>query len=338
MSQPSLPPAIALKQIATAAVPAKALWVAAELGVADHITGDGAAVQTLAQQTGADADSLYRILRLLASIGVFRELDGRRFAHNENSTLLRSDDPSRLRAAVRMIVGPAMWSGFGELMHSVRTGETGFEKANGLPVFPYLSEHPDQAAVFNDAMIGIHGDEPPAVASAYDFSGIKTLVDVGGGTGNLIIHILRRNPHLKGTIFDLPHVADAARKRLADEGLSGRCGIESGSFFEKVPAGADAYALSHIIHDWDEASCLKILRNCREAMSPQGRILIVEMVVPAPNEPHPAKALDLIMLAIPGGRERTPAEYEALFAKADLRLSRVVPTPSPVSVVEAVRK
>lgn len=231
-----------------------------------------------------------------------------------------------------------MWAATGELLHSARTGQTGFEKAIGLPVFPFLEKHPQDAEIFNDAMVGFHGDEPPAVASAYDFSGIRTLVDVGGGTGNLIINILRRHPHLKGTIYDLAHVADAARKRLAQEGLAQRCSVESGSFFERVPAGADAYTLSHIIHDWDEASCLKILRNCREAMAPQGRILIIEMVIPGPNEPHPGKLLDVIMLAIPGGRERTPAEYEALLAKADLRLACIVPTPSPVSVIEAVRR
>ena len=337
MDQPSLPPNVALIQIATSGLAAKALWVAAELGVADHILGDGTAVDVLAQKTGADADALYRILRLLASLGVFREEEGRRFAHNEASALLRQEHPSRLRAAIRMIVGGPMWSATGELMHSARTGQTGFEKANGLPVFPFLEQHPHDAAIFNDAMVGFHGDEPPAVASAYDFSGVKSLVDVGGGTGNLIIHILRRHPHLKGTIYDLPHVADAAAKRLADEGLADRCRVESGSFFERVPAGADAYTLSHIIHDWDEASCLKILGNCRDAMKPGGRVLLVEMIIPGPNEPHPGKLLDLIMLAVPGGRERTPAEYEALFKKAGLRLQKVIPTASPVSIVEAAR-
>lgn len=337
MSEPSLPPNVAVFQIASSPVAAQALWVVAELGVADHVHDEATPVETLAQMTGANADALYRVLRFLASIGIFREQEERRFGHTQMSDVLRHDHPSRSRAAVRMIGNPPFWSALGEFMHSVKTGETGFIKAHGQGVFPFLAEHPDDAAVFNDAMIGIHGSEPPAVAAAYDFAKLQTVVDVGGGTGNLIIHILRRHPHLKGVIFDLPHVAEAARDRLAAEGLAERCKVESGSFFERVPSGADAYILSHIIHDWDEASCIKILRNCRDAMKPSGRVLLVEMVIPGPNEPHPGKALDLIMLAIPGGRERTPEEYRQLLNKARFRLERIVPTESPVSVVEAVK-
>lgn len=337
MSESHLPPNVAVFQIASSTVAAQALWVVAELGIADHVHDEATPVEALAQMTGANADALYRVMRFLASIGIFRELDERRFGHTDMSSVLRHDHPSRARAAVRMIASPPMWGALGQLMHTVKTGETAFLKAHGQGIFPFLAEHPEDAAVFNDAMIGVHGGEPPAVAAAYDFAKLQTVVDVGGGTGNLILHILRRHPHLKGVIFDLPHVADAARDRLAAEGLAGRCKVESGSFFERVPSGADAYILSHIIHDWDEASCIKILRNCRDAMKPSGRVLLVEMVIPVPNEPHPGKALDLIMLAIPGGRERTPEEYRQLLAKARFRLERIVPTESPVSVVEAVK-
>lgn len=337
MSESPLPPNVAVFQIASSAVAAQALWVVAELGVADHVFDEATPVETLAQMTGADADALYRVLRFLASIGIFRELEERRFGHTDMSAALRADHPSRSRAAVRMIASPPIWAALGQFMHAVKTGETAWLKAHGQGLFPFLAQHPDDSAVFNDAMIGIHGGEPPAVAAAYDFSKLQTLVDVGGGTGNLIINILRRHSHLKGVIFDVPHVADAARARLAEEGLSGRCSVESGSFFERVPSGADAYILSHIIHDWDEASCIKILRNCRDAMKPDGRVLLVEMVVPGPNEPHPGKALDLVMLAIPGGRERTPEEYRQLLSKARFRLEHIVPTDSPVSIVEAVK-
>lgn len=335
MNQPtSPPPNVAVFQLASSAVAAQALSVVADLGVADHVA-EPAQVETLARQTGTDSDSLYRVLRFLASIGIFRELDGRRFEHTDMSRTLQSSHPSRARASVQIIAGRAFWPALGELMHSVRTGETAWDKAHGVPVFDYFQDHPEIGATFNDAMIGIHGGEPPAVAAAYPFAG--TVVDVGGGSGNLLVHVLGRHPGVQGVLFDLPAVAEAGRARLAAEGLSERCRVESGSFYEAVPAGGDIYVLSHIIHDWDEASCLKILGNCRDAMKPDGRILLVEMVIPGPNEPHPGKLLDLVMLAVPGGRERTPEEYAALFAKAGLRLAQIVPTASPVSIVEARR-
>jgi ubiquinone/menaquinone biosynthesis C-methylase UbiE len=185
-------------------------------------------------------------------------------------------------------------------------------------------------------MIAFHGGEPPAVAAAYDFSGVGTIVDVGGGTGNLLTTILLANAEARGVLYDRPHVAVEARALIASRGLSARCTVSEGSFFDAVPEGADAYLLSHIIHDWDEASCLKILTACRRAMKADGRLLVVEMVIPPGNDFHPSKLSDMIMLAFtPGGCERTAPEYAALFAKAGLALSRVVPTASPVSVVEA---
>jgi len=337
MNEQTLPPNVAAFELASAAIASKAIWVAAELGVADHLEGEATPVERLAAGTGADPEALYRVMRFLASAGVFRELENRRFAHTPISRTLASDHPSRARAAVRMIASPYMWSAIGQFRHAVLTGEAGGQKAHGMPVFDYFGQHPEDAAVFNDAMIGIHGGEPPAVAAAYPFGEIQTVADVGGGSGNMLIHVLRAHGHLKGILFDLPHVAEAARARLAQEGLGGRCEVRPGSFFESVPEGADAYILSHIIHDWDEASCLKILQNCRRAMKQEAKLLLVEFVIPGPNDRHPAKPLDLIMLAVTGGRERTPDEYAALFQKAGLRLSRVVPTASPASVIEAVR-
>jgi len=178
--------------------------------------------------------------------------------------------------------------------------------------------------------------EPPAVAAAYDFSGMKTIVDVGGATGNLLTAVLARNHGARGILYDLPHVLRDAPTFIQARGLTDRITLEAGSFFERVPDGGDAYMLSHIIHDWTEEQCLTILRNCRRAMKPQSRLLIVEMVLPPGNTPHPGKLLDLVMLVCPGGCERTEQEYAALLAKADLRLTRVVPTESAVSVVEAM--
>jgi hypothetical protein len=232
-----------------------------------------------------------------------------------------------------MITGPPMWKGLGAMDTSVTTGDTGWSAVMGEPIFDWLSHEPDAAALFNDAMVGIHGGEVPAVAAAYPFTG--TVVDVGGGVGNMIAQVLGAHPGTRGIVFDLPHAADEARRRLAAAGLADRASAVGGSFFEGVPGGGDAYILSHIIHDWDEARAVTILGHCRAAKAPGGKVLIVEMVVTPPNVPHPAKMLDIVMLTIPGGRERTEAEYGELLAKAGLRLTRVIPTMSPVSIIEA---
>jgi hypothetical protein len=221
------------------------------------------------------------------------------------------------------------------LLYSVQTGKTGFQHSFGVPLFDWLGGHPMEAALFNQTMVGIHGMEPPAVAAAYDFSVFKTIADVGGSTGNLLATILGQHPSPRGILFDLPHVVRDAPAFLAQRGLTDRIQIENGSFFDRIPAGADAYILSHIIHDWTEEQCLTILGHCRRAMSAAGRLLLVEMVLPPGDTPHPGKMLDMAMLTIPGGEERTEAEYAALLDKAGFRLTRVVPTASLVSIVEA---
>jgi hypothetical protein len=330
---PVLPPNARLFELAASIVPAKALWVAAELGVADHLADEPRPVEALAAATGTDPGALYRILRLLATLGVFTELEGRRFGHTEMSLALRSDHPAKARAAVRMVGGAPMWKGFGELVTSVTTGDTGWQAAMGEPIFEWLAHEPESAALFNDAMVGIHGGEVPAVAAAYPFTG--TVIDVGGGVGNMIAHVLRAHPGTRGVVYDLPHVVADAARQLEAQGLQERARAAAGSFFDGVPAGGDTYILSHIIHDWDEARAVAILAHCRAAKNAGGKVLIVEMVVTPPNVPHPAKLLDIVMLAIPGGRERTEDEYRELLARAGLRLTRVIPTMSPVSIIEA---
>jgi hypothetical protein len=205
-----------------------------------------------------------------------------------------------------------------------------------MPAFDYLAKHPEEASLFSQTMVGIHGPETPAVAAAYDFSRFRTIVDVGGATGNMLAAILSRHPGPRGILYDLPHVVRDAPELLKAHGVADRVAIEAGSFFDKVPSGGDAYILSHVIHDWSEKQCLDILGHCRRAIGPQGRLLIVEMVLPPGDTPHPGKLLDITMLVMPGGQERTPDEYAALLAKAGFRLERVVPTASPVSVVEAI--
>ncbi len=224
----------------------------------------------------------------------------------------------------------------GSAAYSVQTGKSGVEKTLGMPMFDWLANHPEEASRFNETMVGFHGAEPPAVAAAYDFSAVATLVDVGGGTGNLLTTILGRHPGSRGILFDLPHVVRDAPALIQARDLADRVTIESGSFFETVPSGGDAYLLSHIIHDWSEDQCLTILGHCRRAMKSGSRLLIIEMVIPTGDVPHPGKMLDMMMLVGPGGQERTEQEYRTLLGKADFGLTQVVPTESAVSVVEAI--
>ena len=334
-AEQTLPPHVQVVQMAGAHVISQAIWASAELGIADHLKDGPRSSDEIAQATRMHPPSLYRLMRSMAGFGFFVEEDGKRFSLTPLGAALQSDAPGNARSTVRHVAGLIMWKAFGEFLHSVKTGETAMKKAFGLPLFDYLDTDPEQATLFNEAMIGFHGVEPPAVAAAYDFSGIRKLVDVGGGTGNLLTTILLANPELKGMLYDQPHVTAEARRRIEMKGLSERCEVTEGSFFESVPSGGDAYMLSHIIHDWDEPRCLQILRNCRDAMGGQGRLLLVEMVIPPGNDFHSGKYFDLIMLAFAGGEERTEKEYATLFAKAGFNLTRVVPTQSPVSVIEA---
>src|SRR5215213_1653266 len=332
----SLPPHAQIIQMAGGLVIARAIYAVAELGIADHLMDGPRSADELAQATGTHAPSLYRLLRSAAGFGLFTEDAEHRFSLTPVGAVLQSEAPGYARSTVRSLTGPIAWNAYGNFLHSVKTGESGVEKAYGQSLFDYLGTDPEQATMFNQTMIGFHGAEPPAVAAAYDFSGVGKLVDVGGGTGNLLTSILLANPELRGVLYDLPHVASEARRQIDAKGLSGRCEVIEGSFFESVPSGGNAYMLSHIIHDWDEARCLKILDNCLRAMRGGGRLLLVEQVIPEGNDFHPGKFLDLMMLAFtPGGRERTVEEYAALFAKAGFNLKRVVPTESAVSVVEA---
>jgi SAM-dependent methyltransferase len=232
--------------------------------------------------------------------------------------------------------GPAFWHSWEEILYSLETGKTGFERAWGMPLFEYLAQHPEEAWYFSEAMVGFHGAEPPAVAKAYDFSGVKTVVDVGGSTGNMLAAILSHHAAPRGVLFDRPHVVRYAPALLKARGVEERVTIESGDFFESVPDGGDAYLLSHIIHDWNEDQCLTVLGHCRSVIKPGGRLLIVETVLPTGDTPHQGKVQDMVMLVVPGGQERTEAEYTSLLSKAGFRLSRVVPTESVVSVVEAL--
>lgn len=332
----ALPPAAMMIQLATAGVVSKVVYVAAKLGLADQLASGPKSAAVIAEVIGAHPQSLYRLMRTCAGLGVFSEGEGQRFGLTPLGELLQSGHPSQMRSTFLTTNGPLLAAPLDELEHSVRTGQRSFDKVFGAAPFDYLAQHPDEARQFSETMVGFHGMEPPAVAAAYDFSSLGKIVDVGGATGNMLAAILTQYSQPQGVLYDLPHVVAEAPKLLGSRGVASRVSIEAGSFFEAVPAGADAYLLSHIIHDWSEQECLTILGNCRKAMKPNARLLIVEMVLPPGDAMHPGKLLDMIMLAVPGGMERTEAEYGVLLAKAGFKLSRVVPTASPVSIVEAL--
>jgi hypothetical protein len=319
----------------TGCLVSQAICTAARLGVADRLAAGPRPVEELARECGADADALYRLLRALAAEGVFDEVEPRRFGLTAKGELMRSDVPGTQRPFAIM-VGEFMYRALDEFPHSVRTGGAAFDKVFGKPIFEYLAEQPERGRVFDAAMGSIHGGETQPMIEAFDFSGVGTIVDVGGGNASTLLAVLRAAPRARGIVFDLPGVIDRTTRIIDEAGMADRCAVEGGDFFARVPSGGDAYLLRHIIHDWDDDRSVAILSRCREAVAPGGRVLVVESVLPEGNVPHPGKWLDLIMLAIPGGRERTASEYERLFTRAGLTLARIVPTASPVSVIEGV--
>jgi hypothetical protein len=311
------------------------LYVAAKLCLADHLAGGPKRVDDLAAATKTHPPSLSRFLRSLAHLGLVAEQGPGQFALTPFGEALKTGAPGAARSAILTLASPWITSGWERLLESVRSGRPGLEAALGMPIFDWLAQHPEEASLFSETMVSFHGSEPAAVAAAYDFSGM-TIVDVGGATGNLLAAILDKYPASRGLLYDLPHVVRDAPKLIQGRGLADRVRIVSGSFFERVPEGGDAYLLSHIIHDWSEEQCLTILGHCRHAMKPTARVLIIEMVLPPGNQPHPGKMLDMMMLVGPGGQERTEPEYRALLNRAGLRLTKVLPTNSAVSIVEAM--
>ena len=317
---------------------AELMLQAAEMSLADKFTGEEPrTAKELASEYGMRHRELYRYLRALTGIGILEFAGKDSFRLTALGAALRTGAPGAARSAFIALVGDMVKPAWKEFDHGLFTGDTGFEKAHGKSLFEYLRDNPGMATFFSETMVGFHGREPPAVAEAYDFSGIGSLVDVGGATGNMLGHVLSRHPGLRGVLYDLPHVVVDAPPLLERFGVQDRVTIESGSFFESVPAGHDAYLLSHIVHDWDDGENATILANVREAMKPDGKLLIVEMVLPESDEPHMGKMLDMMMMLVPGGEERTPSEYAALLEPNGFRVNRVVPTDSAVSVVEAVR-
>lgn len=330
------PPSIRLYFLSEGVAISTALSLAAELGIADLLADGPAGSDELAEATATHAPSLYRVLRLLSSLGVFTEKDSRRFALTPLGECLRTGAPGSMRSWVRMTGLRAWHHAYAEALHSVRTGEPVFKRANGAEFFDYFAAHPDEGEIFNGAMNDFGEMVSAAVVKAYDFDGIARIADVGGGHGTLVAAILKHCPQMRGVLYELPHVAEGARQVIADAGLADRCEIVGGNFFQSVPAGCDAYILRWIIHDWEHDRALAILRNCRRAMGEIGRLLLVESIITPGDDLHPGKLLDFVMLIGLGGQERTEAEYADLLREAGFRLRRIVPTDSHMSVVEAV--
>lgn len=335
-STPSSEDVARLRAIITQYFLSRALYAAASLDVADALAGGARRIEALASAVGAHPQSLYRVLRALAASGIFHEERDGRFSNTALSELLRSDVPGSLRDLVLLFGDETSWRSWEDILHAVRTGEAPFEHVYGEKFFDYLQTHPDTAAMFDRAMASASSSTNAAVVAAYDFSGLGTLVDVGGGSGAALCSILEATPELRGVVFDLPHVEQRAREFIAARKLSARCSFEAGSFFDAVPSGAGGYFMKHILHDWGDADCAKILAACRKAMGAKARLLICERIVPSGNEPSPAKLIDLhMMMTNHGGRERTEAEYRELLGAAGLRLARVVATATPWSLIEA---
>jgi hypothetical protein len=330
------PPHARLIQMGTGYWVSRIVYAAAKLGLADHLADRPKSAAELAGPTNTHEPSLHRLMRTLASLGILSEDTDHRFALTSLGEALKAGAPGYARSSILSLAGELRWRSWGEILHCLETGETGVTKAFGMTGWEYAEQHPQEMTHFQEAMIGFHGREPAAVAAAYDFSGFKTVIDIGGGTGHMLATILDHFPAARGILFDLPNVVHEAPALIQARGLTDRVTVEAGDFFASVPAGGDAYVLSHVIHDWDDEKCLTILGHCHRAMNPGGRLLIIELVLKDGDVPDFGKIADMEMLVMAGGQERTGQEYDTLLGKAGFRLERVVPTESAVSVLEAM--
>jgi hypothetical protein len=332
-----LPPPLRVIFLSHGTIVATSLALAAELGIADHLADGPRSSEALAQATSTDPRSLYRLLRLLCSIGVFTEIQPDRFTQTPLSEPLRTGVPGSVRSWLRFIGLKIRYHTHAEDLYSIKTGEPVFKRVTGMEFFDYMAAHPEEAEIFNQAMSDFGRDGAAAVAQSYDFSGIGKIIDVGGGHGTLIAAILQKYPLMTGILFDSPQVAERARESIASAGLAQRCEVVGGNFFKLIPAGCDAYLLRLIIHNWDHERAITILRNCRQAMGEGSRLLLIESVIPPGNELHLGKFADYVMLTtFHGGQERTEEEYGSFLREAGLRLNKVVPTRSHLSILEAV--
>jgi hypothetical protein len=314
-----------------------ALRVVAEHQIADHLATGPQTTEALSSATGIPAGTLRRLMRGLADIGVFAETAEGQFANTDVSAYIRTDATPSLREMILILNDDAVLQGWQHLPTALRSGASSFTAANGMSFFHYIAADPQRSATMGKFMAGIYGSEGPKIAVGYPFSRFSTLIDIGGGQGHIVAEILQQHPALHGALLDLPPTADVARHFLAEQGLSHRCDVFAGDFFAEVPAGYEAYIIKSVLHDWDDDHAVQILRKCRDAMPSHGRVLVIEIVV-YPGKPmgHPHPMIDLEMMVLTGGKERTEHEFATLLRSARLTLEQVTPIPgSFFSVVEA---
>jgi O-methyltransferase/methyltransferase family protein len=331
---PSVSPYVAVLDMVLAHWHSAAISAVAKLGIADQLESGPKSTQELASALNLHEESLYRVLRALAGLGVFHEGENRTFSQTPLSDVLRTKAKPSLRYGAAMMIDDWQFRSFQAICSTLENGKTGTSNALGMELFEYLAANPDQAFGFNRGMTDLSSGDAPAVVASYDFSGFEHIVDVAGGVGGLLAAILESAPRLRGTLFDQASVIEQAKSDGLLASLSDRCDMVSGSFFESVPQGADAYIMKHIIHDWEDERASKILSNCRSAMKPGGKLLVVDRVIEPPNASDPKKFFDIAMMLIPGGRERAEAEWSALFARSGFEIARIIPTPCPHSIIE----
>ena len=332
-------PALRLMELATGYFSARAVYVAAALGIPDLLAGGPRDAADLARESGTHAPALYRLLRALAAAGVLEHTAEDRFGLTSVGATLRADAAGSTRPGVMLFHHSMFWRSWEALLYSVQTGRPAFERVFGKPVFDYLAETPDAAAAYDGGMTGLNAALAPALAAAGEFARFDRIVDLAGGHGSLLAAILETAPRARGVLVDLPHVTEAARGALAACGLGDRTEVVTADLFESVPAGADAYVIKWILHDWSDERCGVILRRVRAAIRPDGRLLVIERILPERAASAPAtRAMmmaDLLMLVHLDGRERTEPEFRALLDANGFRLERIVPTASPLSIIEA---
>ena len=333
---PEIAPHGQMMGLAMGAFPAQAIYVAAKLGLADLLADGAKTADELAAATETDGPSLYRVMRALASFGVFAETEGATFVNTPMSETMLADSPTSLRAMVLFMGDPAHWRVYNDLLYSVQTGKPAWDHVHGEPCFDYMFKtNPKFGEIFNQAMTSNSHPQIAAVLGAYDFSGIGTIADIAGGHGHMLGAILQKYPSMKGVLFDLGSVLEGAPAMLEKYDVTDRVEMVEGDFFSEIPVTADAYIMKHIIHDWDDERAAKILSCIHRSMPDDARVLIVDCVIPPSNDPHPGKVLDLEMLIAPGGLERTEAEFRTLLSNSGFEMTRIIPTQAPVSIVEA---
>jgi len=331
-----IPPPLQMLQIISGFWVARCVYVVAKLGIADLIKDESKTADELAAATGTHGPSLFRVLRALAAVGVITQDSKNRFGGTALSQTLGSG-PGSIRAFAMTELGEEHYPAWGELLYSVRTGGIAFDKALGAPIWEFFAKNPENAQIFNDAMSGMTAQANEAIHAVYDFAGINTIIDVGGGHGGLITGILKKNPSMRGILFDAPEVIEGAKASLQNSDVADRCQLVAGNFFKAVPEGGDAIVMKWIIHDWNDEQSVEIMKNCHRALPESGKLILIEAVIPGTSEPHFGKFMDLNMLVMTGGRERTEAEFRQLYEASGFRLTRIVPSESPFSVIEGVK-